>query len=1064
MRVSHRYLLLCFVLVLCLQLAVAAPHAAVRRQEDNPSDDAPTPTAQNSASQPSSATSEPTGTSSSRTESDRASSTVASSVRPSDSATSTITSDASSTTASDEPSPTGSADGDAESDSRGPLPINPTLTPAMGISGVILLITGLAYAIIGIKNQWVYISGSAAYLSALAVTVLIVYLMNPPVSNAIQGAFLVAAFFTGLFFGVLSLVFSDITEGFGCALGGFCLSMWFLSLKDGGLITSGTGRSIFIGSMAAAGYSLSFSHYTRNYGLIASIAFSGATAAILGIDCLAGSGWKEFWLYLWNLNDDVFPLNTNTYPVTKNMKAELAGVVIIAVVGVISQMRVWKLVKEHRAKSAAQQLERQQDQDREEEELGRKIEDNFQKERAQWEATYGGKSIPESSKRSSITSPKGSTSIQEKEVYGHDSLEMVNMSRSGVMRTTTDDTMPGSTVTIGVLKDDAIRQIDAQGNPIPHADLDNGSEIDDKALPEAPADATRPVMAKRNSLRPCAPPPPPAVVPLPFKVPNEDDLRSDDDNASLSPEPETGHDSHEHRSLSKRISDVSFMRQRISRDVGASREALMSTQRIDDDQASSLAATLDDDHDALSIRQLSRPQSPIGTERDTDLAGSGITKQRVHTLPTEEVVTGEKAKVQVPGHATQKERIGDTSHRQGADSPLGKDAISLTPSTEPKADQSHKKRSLMRDSGIQADTVIPSSEGSSADRRSKSGPSEALSHGSQTENAESYGASLKDGALPERLSKVALSYRTNEWAKHLEAADKPDYEDMFLPADGSEEKPAPVSEELVAPLSGNKRDSRRTSAGSRLQRNSSNGLQRNMSSFSQDSLVNQRSYTQSPPAASSGGLPRTNSGTRLDVLSPLPKGTLLNKRESLIKNRASSLSLTPHTSSTSLLVERKNEEDMTLAQRRSLLQQQQPVSDTLQHQTPISSQRKAPPSSSEKWQKKGWAGKGAPPGFDSHQPKRTTSSQSDQKREQLYAGWRDSMRDVTPPQTAGYIAEQQRMALINERRQKEMEKQQREMMQQQRASQMDSMMRSGAMMDAHREAMRKMQANANKRI
>ena len=124
--------------------------------------------------------------------------------------------------------------------------------------------------------------------------------MSPPVANAIQGAFFVAAFVTGVIFGVLSLVFSDITEGFGCLLGGFCLSMWFLSLRDGGLITSTTGRAIFIGCMSAGGFSLSFSHYTRSHGLIASIAFSGATATILGIDCLAGAGWKEFWLYLWS--------------------------------------------------------------------------------------------------------------------------------------------------------------------------------------------------------------------------------------------------------------------------------------------------------------------------------------------------------------------------------------------------------------------------------------------------------------------------------------------------------------------------------------------------------------------------------------------------------------------------------------------------------------------------------------------------------------------------------------------------------------------------------------------
>jgi hypothetical protein len=41
-----------------------------------------------------------------------------------------------------------------------------------------------------------------------------------------------------------------------------------------------------------------------------------------------------------------------------------------------------------------------------------------------------------------------------------------------------------------------------------------------------------------------------------------------------------------------------------------------------------------------------------------------------------------------------------------------------------------------------------------------------------------------------------------------------------------------------------------------------------------------------------------------------------------------------------------------------------------------------------------------------------------------------------------------------------MEKQQREAMQQQRASQLDSMMRSGHMLDAHREAMRKMQSKS----
>lgn len=124
--------------------------------------------------------------------------------------------------------------------------------------------------------------------------------MTPPVTDAVQGAFFVAALATGCIFGGLSLVFPDITDGFGCMLGGFCLSMWFLTLKQGGLIESITGRRIFIAAMTAACFCLSFSRHTRTYGLMGSIAFSGAAATMLGIDCFSRAGWKEFWIYLWS--------------------------------------------------------------------------------------------------------------------------------------------------------------------------------------------------------------------------------------------------------------------------------------------------------------------------------------------------------------------------------------------------------------------------------------------------------------------------------------------------------------------------------------------------------------------------------------------------------------------------------------------------------------------------------------------------------------------------------------------------------------------------------------------
>jgi hypothetical protein len=271
----------------------------------------------------------------------------------------------------------------------------------------------------------------------------------------------------------------------------------------------------------------------------------------------------------------------------------------------------------------------------------------------------------------------------------------------------------------------------------------------------------------------------------------------------------------------------------------------------------------------------------------------------------------------------------------------------------------------------------------------------------------------------------------------------------------------PVSDEIASPLMGSKRNSKRASLDNRANMTNGFGLGRSTSTFSQNSLLDQRSMAQTPPIASPKVLSRSNSGAQLDALAPLPSNTLLGQRETLMRKRTSSQSFTPNTSAANLL-EQADQENMSLAQRRQVLQHHQTASPVLQHQTSSASQRRSPPSASQKWQKKGIATKGAPPGFDSHQPRRTTSTQSDQKREELYAGWRGSMRDVTPPQTQAYLAEQQRVALLNERRQKEMEKQKREATQQQRASMLDSMMRSGHMLDAHREAMRKMQANASR--
>ncbi|KAJ6002076.1 hypothetical protein N7522_007303 [Penicillium canescens] len=271
----------------------------------------------------------------------------------------------------------------------GGLPIKPVITPAWGVGGFILLALGVILAFVGVRKQWVQIFLSTAFLTALGVTVLIVYVMSPSVSNAVQGGYVVAVFFTGAVFGGLSLVFKEICEGLGCLLGGFCLSMWFLALKSGGLLTENGPRTGMIIAFSVGFYCLSFSHYTRPYGLIGCSSFSGATALVLGIDCFSRAGLKEFWLYIWGLNQNIFPLKTNTYPVTRNIRVELAVTIIVSVLGIISQIRLWKVIKERRAKEEDERKEHERKIEEEDAEAGRQLEEKNIQERAEWEMTYG---------------------------------------------------------------------------------------------------------------------------------------------------------------------------------------------------------------------------------------------------------------------------------------------------------------------------------------------------------------------------------------------------------------------------------------------------------------------------------------------------------------------------------------------------------------------------------------------------------------------------------------------------------------------------------------------------
>ncbi|KAK2600304.1 hypothetical protein QQS21_004945 [Conoideocrella luteorostrata] len=646
---------------------------------------------------------------------------------------------------------------------EGQLPLPPQLTPGWGVAGVIMLVTGVIYTLVGIKNRWIHTFFSTAYMTALGVSVLIVYVMNIPLSNALQGGYVVAVVMSGCAVGAAAMFFKELTEGLGCALGGFCVSMWLMCLVPGGLLHTVPSKAIFIASFTLVGFAFYFSRWTRDWALIILMAFGGSTVTVLGIDCFSRAGLKEFWAYVWAINDNLFPLGADTYPVTKGIRVETAAVVIIFLVGIISQIKLWKIVREKREKRAAERAEDQRNLEHEEENVGRQIEESNARERRQWERVYGdgatesvtesrvtdfGDTGSEKRLRRSYIGSKGHTSAEI--------IEMADMSESDQSRNgpealmATEDADEGK-VTVRVAADD----IPESASDAEEETLGERTETRHEGKRFDGIRHSKSITASGRVSRAQTVAEAPEVVPLPFTVPAGADAKSEGDRSSIAtfaddaeaPAPTSPR---KHQSLVKRLSQGSASLLRnlpqghgpgSAFEAGDSTEVLVMDQvhRREDDEAS-LAATVDD----ASMSGAS-DHSIVANDEPCDVMGETSNSRRSIEVNAQLGKTGESAT-----------RDRTTSRPVSA----GNDANfeSELPIIETKYSDPSWEPSIELD--------VPE-----AFRRPKS-----------VASAVSTPASLTKDRLPRSLSRVAMSYRTNEWAKHLSNAECPEPDELQVAA------------------------------------------------------------------------------------------------------------------------------------------------------------------------------------------------------------------------------------------------------------------------------------------
>ncbi|KAJ5182879.1 Golgin subfamily A member 7/ERF4 [Penicillium capsulatum] len=652
--------------------------------------------------------------------------------------------------------------------------------------------TSAVLALIGIRKPRVYIFLSTALLAALGVTVLIEYVMTPPVSNAVQGGYLAAVFFTGIVFGGLALVFKEITEGLCCLLGGFCIGMWFLTLKSGGLVTEQGSKIGFIVAFTLGFYCLSFSHHTRSYGSIVCTSFAGATALVLGIDCFSRAGLKEFWLYIWGLNDDMFPLNTDTYPITRNIRVEIAITIIVAIFGVIAQMRLWKMIKERRAKEESARLEEQRRKDEADVEAGRQLEEKNLKERSEWEQMYGnGADAKEPSMTETAVaedSRRGSEGYGSTMRENENSFEMKEITSAEQSIPVSDS---GRTL-------DAVDEVESESVLEEHHPSRQEPQQDsqDQYVQETSRSST-PVSRKRSM---------PEIV-----------VREDNDSehgAVVGSEAGTLY--------SKRFSGTSLVNRLSWRSGYSKRNSQSQEALVADDATSSVAGIVDDLQSASSHY----PSVTSDHRRQEEDVISSTTKTGLGFQDNPEKVT-EREEANAPSSQAQQDKqpAADTTSDKSAESHQIKaknepvpahtddsDIQQTRPAPSVSPELSDHKSAQLKDEPIEtvpaeAETEKPTPATASAIEEHLT-QHEEVAHDSQT-IPESKATEIREKeiarldrstvqSIPEQTSKMIHSFRTREWAKHLADAEMPDPEPLQFDSE-SEEDPA-TKDETVAPI------------------------------------------------------------------------------------------------------------------------------------------------------------------------------------------------------------------------------------------------------------------------
>ncbi|POS87273.1 hypothetical protein EPUL_001830, partial [Erysiphe pulchra] len=578
---------------------------------------------------------------------------------------------------------------------------------------------------------------SSAYLAGVATTVLILYVMNLPISNATQAAYVVAVIATGAILGAASILFSEITEGLCCLLGGFSLSMWLLVLRPNGLL-SGNSMIALITIISIGSFATSFSK----------------------------AGLKEFWAYLWALNPNLFPFDDTSYPLTRGMRVEIASILVISVAGIISQMKLWKIVQERRKKKLDEGLIVSRKIEEEEDNIGKKIVEQTAKEKDQWEEVFRDEDKNHSLPTESITTrsmiqqtesikmaavPSQSIDSDKEFLSIHKGLEATNRGTI-IVRVAQDIDENRDHVNEKIKYTDP--ETEVMGQPDDQARLEKQTlDSSSISLKKVPTSAVSPV---------------PVIVALPFKIP-ETFNSFDNDRSSIGTQATIGDEILDDKiQLPEQQLITSNSQPKNFRDSTTASRSIDLSVNCDLELEAKPSVDSNSEEDILPSPDSSMP-------RKLSIASAEATKNSLSpsSLKSENPFSKEAPELEIKEQNDLVDSENRSKLKVNVEKPLSpRSSISKTIEGQERVEDPSSPSSSppsIIDEKVKINSQLPKN---SPQNHQKSSRSRSSSTNSQIKKK------ITKDTLPSHVSKIFMSYRTNEWAKHLEYAEKPEIEDL----------------------------------------------------------------------------------------------------------------------------------------------------------------------------------------------------------------------------------------------------------------------------------------------